>query len=1044
MRSDYGINITEVFPENLTNRIPSIAISGLSSFGSMQLYNIEYINYTIADNFSWQRGSHAFKFGGLATFEQKNENAANVTQGSFGFVATSGATPRTAFQNFMLGNADGLCTTCSYTEAERDVTNHLRFNRYEFYAQDTWKWKPNFTVDMGVRYSLYPPITDANNMLVTFDPSVYVAANAPQYANATGTLLNYSTGDPLVGLIIAGKNSPYGDAIYEFKKNSIQPRVGFSWDPMSSGKTILRGAYGIYYDQPLVGIFEQNAFTSPPFVNNVSLTGGVRLSNPGAGVSASTSGPRAIQATGTDFDNPRTMQWNITMTRQLFGSAVIEVGYVGARGDNLIRPTNVNYPMPWDVVALQTTTASAVNPARPYRSYSTITMRETTAISRYNGLLTAFRWRPSRDLNVTLNYTLSRNQTDSTNDRDAVDIPQNPQNPGLDSYADARTDRRHIFTASYVYELPFFRESENAVLKHVLGGWQISGITMINSGQPVSRISVDSNGFRRGTFADYSGQPVQAGELDQWGTPNMWFNGAAFQPPADGTFGNSGRAPFRQPGFNRTDLTLAKNIYLPRKMRLQFRADFINAFNQVNWASDPSATGMDNTCTTSITSCTISTDTFGQLIAVRAAREIQLGLKVLVEQIEDQRSEFGIRTEFDGLECCRLPARFFRRTRGRDTVVDAMRATPGVRRCLLLLALCVVGLRRALAAAGPLPKLAVSLPAGVAPADAARLVRACGSDDVLIVLAPITVRLGGGAETTVPSTATADVPPKAYLRLRVEVSDVAATGRDREALVERQVADIVRLLALDRPAVAGIVIESSAAPNVADVQQFALATLIVKAKGVRPDLAIALEAPEGPARQRLLAYADAVVVSAGGVAAARPTGLDSITAGRPLTMRLAVGGADSARVGQRRAPRRPDDRRRGGRLRGLVRAPGPGGASRAVHDDAGAGEDARRRIRDDRGGARARGGAGRRPAGTRGCRLRQQPGGGCRGAAAVGRIARGAADAVARRRGDGQAAAGHLRRRGRRAPPRRQPGKRGRLPRRRRLRAVRGEDAGGR
>ena len=108
----------------------------------------------------------------------------------------------------------------------------------------------------------------------------------------------------------------------------------------------------------------------------------------------------------------------------------------------------------------------------------------------------------------------------------------------------------------------------------------------------------------------------------------MWFSPTAFQPPADGTFGNSGRAPFRQPGFNRTDLTLAKNIYLPRKMRLQFRADFINAFNQVNWASDPSATGMDNTCTTSITSCTISTDTFGQLTAVRAAREIQLGLKL--------------------------------------------------------------------------------------------------------------------------------------------------------------------------------------------------------------------------------------------------------------------------------------------------------------------------------------------------------------------------------------------------------------------------------
>jgi hypothetical protein len=225
-----------------------------------------------------------------------------------------------------------------------------------------------------------------------------------------------------------------------------------------------------------------------------------------------------------------------------------------------------------------------------------------------------------------------------------------------------------------------------------------------------------------------------------------------------------------------------------------------------------------------------------------------------------------------------------------------MPAAHGIGRRLLLIALCS-WIATGIAIAGPLPRLAVSLPAGVAPTDAARLVRACGSDDVTIVLAPITVRLGDGAAPPIQTAAAAEVPQKAYLRLRVEVSDVAATGRDRETLVERQAADIVRFLALDRPEVAGIVIESSGAPNAEDVRAFALATLIVRARGVRPDLAIALEAPAGPARQRLLAYADAVILSRSGVAAARPSGLDSITAGRPLTMRLAVGGTDSGRVG---------------------------------------------------------------------------------------------------------------------------------------------------
>ena len=86
-------------------------------------------------------------------------------------------------------------------------------------------------------------------------------------------------------LIVAGKNSPYGNAIYAFDKGDIQPRIGITWDPMKTGRTILRSSYGMYYDQALVGIFEQNSFTNPPFVNTVSISN-PQLSNPGAGVMA--------------------------------------------------------------------------------------------------------------------------------------------------------------------------------------------------------------------------------------------------------------------------------------------------------------------------------------------------------------------------------------------------------------------------------------------------------------------------------------------------------------------------------------------------------------------------------------------------------------------------------------------------------------------------------------------------------------------------------------------------------------------------------------
>jgi hypothetical protein len=615
LRSALGLNMPDLFPGNDLGVMPFVAVTGqLSTIGANQLFRIEYRNYTISDSFTWQRGTHGLKFGGLMTFEQKNENASNQTQGNFTF-ATGGG--RTAFYNFLSGNADGLCgTPCTYTEAQNDVTEHLRFNRYEMFAQDSWKPRANVTVDYGVRYSLYPPITDTNNVLTNFLPSAYVAANAPRCANAACTLITAGTGDPLNGIIVAGKNSPFGNSIYAFDKGNIQPRIGATWDPKSNGRTIYRSAYGVYYDQALVGIFEQNSFTNPPYVNTVSIQN-PRLSNPGSGTTATAVGVPALIGNGDDFKTPRTQEWSAGIQQQLYSRGALDLSYVGSHGDHLIRPIDINYPNPADVLRL-----GSVNLARPYQGYGAITLRETTARSNYWGILSSFRHNGGAAGSLTLNYTLSRNRTDSTNDRDAVDIPQDPNNLAVE-YADARTDRRHIFTANYVYEIPFLKDSPNTLLKAVLGGWQIAGITSINSGQPVSRISESTNGFLRGGRPNIVGDPGAGNQ-----TANLyWFNPNAYAPAADGTYGNSVRSEWRQPGRNQTDLSLSKNWTFNRTQRLQFRADAINAFNHTQWLADPNVAGLDNTCTTSLTTCNPSNDTFGQILATRAPREIQLGLK---------------------------------------------------------------------------------------------------------------------------------------------------------------------------------------------------------------------------------------------------------------------------------------------------------------------------------------------------------------------------------------------------------------------------------
>jgi len=618
-REELGVSIPELFPENNAGRLPSLAVTGLPTITTIQEFNIEYFNHSIADNLTWQRKNHGYKMGFIFSFEQKNENANNNTQGSFSFGNTAGG--RTAFQSFLTGNRDGLCgANCSYTEFQQDVTNHLRFNRYEMFVQDTWRLRSNVTLDYGLRYSLAPALTDTNNALVTFDPAAFVPGGGLACANAACTTLNPGTGDPLNGLIVAGGNSPFGRSIYPTDKNNIQPRAGLSWDPMKDGKSIIRAGYGLYFDQPLVGIFEQNSFTSPAFVRS-STVQNPSLANPGAGVAAGTVGlPGTQQATDPHFQLPRTQQWNIGMQRQIYRRGSIDVGYVGSHGDHLIQPLDINQPQPQDVVN-EINAGRGINTARPYLAAAGITMRQTTARSNYHGLLTQFRHEGGRQGTYVFNYTLSRSRTTATNDRDAADFPQNPLDLEAE-YSDARTDRRHIFSANYIYELPFFRDAANAVLKATLGGWQVSGITTINSGAPISRIVANTNGGRRGARANQVGDPRQ-GQLDF----PYWFDPAAFAPPADGQYGTPTRVDdLRFPGRNQTDLALSKNFY-PVNKRVQFRADFINSFNHTQWLA------VDNACsaasTVTLNRCDIGgTDTFGQITSTRAPREIQFSLKL--------------------------------------------------------------------------------------------------------------------------------------------------------------------------------------------------------------------------------------------------------------------------------------------------------------------------------------------------------------------------------------------------------------------------------
>ena len=234
-------------------------------------------------------------------------------------------------------------------------------------------------------------------------------------------------------------------------------------------------------------------------------------------------------------------------------------------------------------------------------------MRATDASSIYNSLQVAVRRRFSQGLQLNINYTLSRAESDSSNDRTdlAQDITNLAAERALTNY-----DRTHIFGANYVWELPFFNDRSNKLMYNALGGWQISGSTQLASGVP---LTITTTSTASNSFGSVTRRPNLIGEPEGARTANEWFNTGAFANPAANTFGNSPRSVVRGPRRHATDLGLFKNFAVSDRVGLQYRLEAFNVFNETNFTTVGTVLG--NT-------------TFGRVTAAGDPRMIQMGFKV--------------------------------------------------------------------------------------------------------------------------------------------------------------------------------------------------------------------------------------------------------------------------------------------------------------------------------------------------------------------------------------------------------------------------------
>lgn len=610
-------------------RIPGVSITGVTGVGIPTApYFERNIDKNLYDNFSKVLGNHSIRAGASVQWMVKTENAVNPTNGSFTFKNANG---NPAFANFLLGDAS------LFTQSSRDIIPYLNYFNFEAFVQDDWKVTPRLTLNLGVRYSYFPSPNDSHHVLNNFDPLVFNPALAPTIDPTTGDFLPGQSVTPATytnGIIFPTNScaaakaiasevtcSPYGNLVNPNSNNNFGPRFGVAWDPTGKGKTAIRGGYGVYFDRTLNGIWEQNAFSDPPLVQQVQITN-TSFDHPTAGVVTVPLGPISITATGNPtFKVPSYQDWNFSVQHQILPNTTFEIAYVGTKGTHLLGEVDANQP---PLALRQALPTADVNFIRPYLGYAAFYQRNPDFNSNYNSLQVSLNRHVAQGLTIGIAYTWSKNLTSNTADRFAPIY--DTYNSSLD-YGPAYLNTPHIFIANYVYDLPFFKD-QKGVIGHILGGWEISGITTIETGSSLTitqsadpfnfsdwgvpgtypgGIGIDFNSFLA-PRADL----VPGASTSGPGTVAEWMNIGAFKD-AIGHFGTAGPGIILGPGEQNWDIAAIRNFKISERFRLQFRGEFFNAFNHVNFNAVD--TNVDDS-------------TFGRLTGDHLPRNIQLGAKL--------------------------------------------------------------------------------------------------------------------------------------------------------------------------------------------------------------------------------------------------------------------------------------------------------------------------------------------------------------------------------------------------------------------------------
>ncbi|MBV9083145.1 MAG: TonB-dependent receptor [Acidobacteriaceae bacterium] len=629
-RTKLGITIPQRNPAlNPLDIIPDMSFSGIPNYADPSLddgtpyYNRNTI-YSFVDNVSMVRGTHTMKTGVYYEHTLKIQSASPLTRGSISFNTdgNNALDANNAYANALLGNYD------SYAEATARPLGHFLFTNLEFFVQDTWRMKPNLSLDYGMRFYADPPQYEAGNQLASFSIAAYNPATAPVLLrpatiNGVKVALNPVTGqtfnsgligdfapgigNPADGSIIGGKNGvPRG--LYTISPLYVAPRFGFAWDPFRTGRTSIRGGGGIYFDR-IEGNPVMGQLGNPPTVFTPTQYYGT-FSDIAASASAGLLSPTGTLTSLSGKGHEQAVyDFNLSIQRQIGSTNLFDIGYAGSLGRHLLEEQNIN-PVPLGANFLSvnpqdkdpTTTNSALpaNFLRPYQGLGNVMLYEFATSSNYHSLLASFQHRLSSGMNVSLSYTFSKALDEADAYSDAVDPFISPR---ARNYGPAGFDRRHVFSANFYWTLPKPGTLKGLhSVRWLVDNWELAGVARMSTGGPFTPTYSLINSITSPT-----GSPSETARAEVI-NPNAPL-AQRFGPPPEPAglnvvpwsvssttpqLGNLGRNTITGPGVNNWDLSLYRTLHFGERVTTYLRFETYNTFNHSQFSKNDEALKFDS------------------------------------------------------------------------------------------------------------------------------------------------------------------------------------------------------------------------------------------------------------------------------------------------------------------------------------------------------------------------------------------------------------------------------------------------------------------